>query len=89
MAEDASTFMQFPCEITVKIMGLKTAAFEAEVFSIAKKHFPLITQQDMILHPSKNDKYLSINITITAESKVKMDSLYREFTASEHVIMAL
>ena len=89
MVEKSSTLMHYPCEITIRAMGLKTDDFETAVYSIVKRHCPAINQQNVMLRPSKNNKYLSINITITAESKAQMDGLYHELSASEHVIIAL
>jgi len=78
----------FPCSYPVKIMGLNNAIFTAAVMSIFQRHVPdeqFICSSQL----SKSNKYLSITVTFTAESKEQLDALYQELNDHELVLMTL
>lgn len=70
-------------------MGLYTDDFETHVLALVQRHIradnePLVTQK-----PSRNKKYLSITITIMAESREQLDNIYQDLQQSKRIIMAL
>jgi len=87
--KEGETLLEFPCEFPVKAMGLSCDEFEIAVLSIIKKHVEDIAESAIKVKPSKNGKYTSMTITITAHSKQQLDSIYMALSACEHVHIAL
>lgn len=83
------TIMSFPCEFTIKIIGLTSETFEAEVISIVRKHFPNLGEGAIKLNHSKEKKYLAYSVTLWVEEKRSLDDLYQSLSESQHVIFAL
>ena len=87
--KEGETLLEFPCEFPVKAMGLACDELEIAVLEIINRHVEDLGVDAMRLKSSKNGKYLSITVTVTARSKQQLDSIYMELTACEHVTMAL
>lgn len=87
--KEGETLLQFPCEFPVKAMGLACDELEIAVIEIINRHVEDLGEGAVRLKPSKNGKYLSITVTVTAHSKQQLDSIYMELTACEHVTIAL
>ena len=80
--------LTFPCRFPIKVMGKNTAGFEALVIQSIALHvgeLPL----DITRRPSRNGRFLSVTVTITAESREQLDDIYRSLTASGQVLFAL
>ena len=88
MPEEES-FHKFPCEFSIKVIGKKTDDFEIAVLSIIRKHFKNLDENAIKTNPSKNSNYLSLTITITAQSKKQLDAVYMDLKDCDEVIMAL
>ena len=87
--KEGETLLEFPCEFPVKAMGLACDELEIAVIEIINRHVEDLGEGAVRLKPSKNGKYLSITVTVTAHSKRQLDSIYMELTACEHVTIAL
>lgn len=83
------TYLTFPCDFPIKIMGLATQEFEDVVREICQKHYPELTDASISFRKSADGKYLSLTVIIKASSKDQLDKLYIELTACEQVLMAL
>jgi hypothetical protein len=84
------TIMEFPCDFTIKTMGLANKGFELIAFEIVCKHTSGLIKKDVLKTKlSKTGKYVSVSITVTAESKPHMDAIYQDLTDCEHVLMSL
>lgn len=70
-------------------MGKATNEFEAFVISTMHKHVSNLAKDAVEMRNSENGNYLSITITIEANSKEQLDAIYRELTSSSLVLMAL
>lgn len=88
MSQDESLF-DFPCQFPIKVMGLSNETFEIEVVKLVRKHVPELAENAVSRRESAKSNYAALTITITATSREQLDAIYRELTASEHVIMAL
>jgi len=87
--EEGETLLKFPCEFPIKAMGLACDALEIAVIEIVDRHVEDVAEDAFRMKPSKNGKYTSITITITAHSKDQLDAIYMDLTACEHVSIAL
>jgi hypothetical protein len=89
MATDAESFLQFPCDFPIKIMGKSTSDFEIFVFTTLHKHFPALPESAIQQRLSKDGTYLAITVIVPATSKDQLDAVYRELTSNKEVLMAL
>jgi putative lipoic acid-binding regulatory protein len=81
--------IDFPCEFPIKAMGQAGEQLELAVMDIVRRHAPELREDAIKTRPSANGNYLSVTVTITAQSREQLDAIYMELTACEHVLMAL
>jgi len=83
------TLLEFPCEFSVKAMGLTAPDFDSTVVEIVGRHVSDLTEGCVASRPSKNDKYTSVTVTFQATSKKQLDAIYQDLTDHEKVLMSL
>lgn len=83
------TLLKFPCDFTIKVFGLGTDEFEGAVLMLIHKHVPNLSGRALQTRTSANGKYRAMSITVHVESKQQLDDIYRDLSASPHVLMAL
>jgi len=88
-ANEEETLFEFPCEFPIKAMGKSGAELEAAVMDIINRHVPDLGEGAVKMNESSGGKFVSITITITAQSKAHVDGIYYELTACEHVLFAI
>jgi putative lipoic acid-binding regulatory protein len=81
--------LKFPCVFPIKVMGAYDAGFENRVVGMISPHVGVITSSSVTSRTSRNGRYLSVTVTIIAESRAQLDDIYRTLTASEHVLFVL
>jgi putative lipoic acid-binding regulatory protein len=84
-----STNHIFPCEISIKIVGLANDTFEQAVYDCLKPLLSDIESLPISKRFSKDNKYLSLTITVYAQEREFIDAIYRVISACPDVIMAL
>lgn len=90
MNEPAPTSpLTFPCRFPVKVMGCNSDHFKDEILAITREYFALLDEADITVTASRTAKYLSVSVTITAESREQLDNLYRAINAHPDVRMVL
>jgi hypothetical protein len=82
------TLMTFPCSFPIKAMGEAADDFDVLVVEIIRKHHPDLTESAVKTRPSREGKYISVTVTINAQSREQLDNIYLELTAHERVLMA-
>lgn len=87
--EQQETLLEFPCEFSVKAMGLNQPDFHEIVVQIVRRHCPELGEGCSSSRQSKNGKWLSVTVTLTATSKQQLDSIYMDLTAHERVTMSI
>jgi uncharacterized protein len=87
MGEDS--VMTFPCSFPIKLMGRETTEFRQAVRELVEKHAGPLDDAAIESSLSRNGRFVSVTITIVAESREQLDSIYRDATAHDDVIMAL
>jgi len=87
--QNEQTLMEFPCEFSVKAMGLADDDFDALVASIVREQVPELSEGAVRSRPSKGGKYLSVTVTFQASSKAQLDAIYQALTDHERVLMSL
>jgi putative lipoic acid-binding regulatory protein len=86
---DNETLLQFPCKFPIKAMGLNSHDFDTRVVEIVGRHSPDIPEGAVNSRVSQSAKYMSVTVTITAQSKAQLDAIYQDLTEAKEVVMAL
>jgi putative lipoic acid-binding regulatory protein len=76
------SLIEYPSLFPIKVMGAKVDGFVHAVTQVAKQFDPTFDASAIELRDSRERKYLSVTITITATSREQLDELYR--TLSSH-----
>lgn len=87
MSED--TVMEFPMEFPIKIMGKQEPSFHMTVRTIVERYTGPLDDSAITSALSRNENFVSITVTVTAESREQLDNIYRELSAHDAVKMAL
>ena len=87
MTEESA--IQFPCEFPIKLMGRNTPEFEATARALVEKHGGPVADDAVSASLSRNDRFVSVTITITATSQQQLDDIYQDVTDHEDVLVAL
>jgi putative lipoic acid-binding regulatory protein len=85
----SNSAIEFPCYFPIKVVGRAGGAFEALTLGIVRKHVPDLSEGAVASRLSKDGTYQAMTITIHATSQEQLDSIYRELSSSEKIIMAL
>lgn len=80
---------EFPCAYPLKVMGLAEPGFADAVAAIVLRHVPEFDIGTMSMRPSRNRRYLSVSCEFEAQSRMQLDSLYRELVAHPAVKVVL
>lgn len=88
MTEDESLF-DFPCDFPIKAMGKAADDFDSLVVSLVRKHSPDLREGAVRTRMSKGGKYMSVTVTIQAQSRAQLDAIYMELTDHDRVLMAI
>lgn len=87
MSAADESLLKFPCDVPVKVFGRNEPEFKSAVLAIIEAEYGnayrLAEQQ------SKQGAYMSLTITVHAETRAQIDAIYRELVAHERVLMAL
>ena len=81
--------LEFPCHFPIKAVGPATEVFEARVVEIVRTHAPNLGEGAVRCRASGGGKYLSVTVTVHAESREQLDNIYLALTACEEVMMVL
>lgn len=87
--EQHNALMDYPCAFTIKTMGLAGTNFEKIALQIVQRHAAELTESSVQTKLSKTNKYVSVSINLTAQSKQQMDAIYQDLSDSTQVLMSL
>ena len=88
MQADDSIF-DFPCEFTIKAMGKADNNFDCLVVSLIREFYPELQEGAVQTKLSKGAKYMSVTVTIQAQNREQLDSIYLALTSEARVLVAL
>jgi putative lipoic acid-binding regulatory protein len=86
---ETPTLLEFPCEFPIKVVGRREDGFAQAVSEIVQRHAPEFAPSSLGMRASRNARFLSLTVTITARSKAQLDALYRELSGHPLVMMVL
>ena len=83
------SIMTFPCSFPIKLMGRETNEFRQTARELVEKHTGPLEDDAIESSLSRNGRFVSVTVTVIAESREQLDNIYRDATAHDDVIMAL
>ncbi len=89
MSSDMESLLAFPCDFPIKVMGRTQKGFAQAVVEIVKRHAPDFDPAALEMRSSREGHYLSLTLTVKAESREQLDDLYRELCDHPMVTMVL
>lgn len=87
MTEESA--IEFPCEFPVKMMGHNSPEFRTTTRALIEKHAGKVADTAIKESLSRNERFVSITITVTATSQQQLDDIYQDVSDHEDVLMAL
>lgn len=89
MSNDDKQLLEFPCDFPIKMMGRDHEPFHEAARDIVARHAGPVDDDAVRTSSSRNGRFVSITITIRAESQQQLDAIYMELTAHDEVLVAL
>ncbi len=89
MSEERLGLFEFPCQFPIKAMGKAEIEFDLLVIDIIAQYVDALSADAVKTRPSKNGKYLSVTVTIEANSQQQLDDIYQQLSDHPRVLMAL
>jgi putative lipoic acid-binding regulatory protein len=86
---DTETLLEFPCAFPIKAMGRSGKDFESVVTEIVFRHAQLFDGEQVRARASGAGRFVSVTITVNAESRDQLDRIYQDLTQCTDVLMAL
>lgn len=87
--KDDESLLEFPCEFPIKMMGRDEAGFRRTAVALIEAHTGKVSADAIKTSSSRKGNFLSVTVTITAESRAQLDDIYRSLSASEEILVAL
>lgn len=87
MTEESA--IEFPCEFPVKMMGHNSPEFRATARALVEKHAGAVEDTAVQESLSRNERFVSVTVTVTATSQQQLDDIYQEVSDHKDVLMAL
>jgi uncharacterized protein len=82
-----SSFLTFPCEVPIKVLGRNEVAFREAAIAIVRAHYG--DEHRVAEQLSREGSYLSLTITVRAASRAQIDAVYRSLVAAPEIMMVL
>lgn len=89
MSEQNEQGLAFPCRYPIKAMVRTSAQARNAVLSAVAKHTEFCHRDDVRVRPSRNGRFESITVTVTANSREHLEGIYAEVRALGVVVMML
>lgn len=89
MNQESETLLEFPCSFSIKSMGHASIDLDLIVVEIVRRHAPDLGEGCVSTRLSKGGKYVSVTVTLEAQSKQQLDAIYQDLTDCEHILMSL
>ena len=87
--ETEPSALEFPCDFPIKMMGRDRDAFYEAARSVVEAHAGPLGEDAVRTASSRNGRFVSITVTIHAESREQLDAIYRAASAHEEILVAL
>ena len=79
----------FPCAYPIKIMGIASDDFVADVVTVCRRHAPEVTDEKVSVRPSSQGNYLAVTVIIEATGPTQLENLFSELKGIDGLKMVL
>lgn len=83
------SLLEFPCDFPIKIMGRESTGFHVLARELVEKHTGPLADDAVVHALSRKGNFVSVTVTVSAQSQQQLDDIYRELTAHDAVLIAL
>ncbi len=83
------SLLEFPCDFPIKVMGEDSPEFRATARALVEIHTGPLEDDRVQAALSRNGRFVSVTITVNAQSRQQLDDIYRDVSAHPSVLMAL
>lgn len=81
--------IEFPCAYPIKVMGAAAPDFKACILDVLQETNTSYLENSVSIADSRNGRFQSIRITITAQSKEHLEQLHANLKATGRVQLVL
>ena len=81
--------IEFPCRYPIKVIGEATTDTATTVLGIVRQHAPEVTPDDVSTRHSRKGNYVSVRVTIVAQSEIQLRALHQDLMAETAVRLVL
>jgi putative lipoic acid-binding regulatory protein len=81
--------IEFPCDYPIKIIGVNHHTLRETVVEIVRSHAPDLIDDSISLHDSREGKYRSVRLSITATGEPQLKALHQALLSEPLVKMVL
>lgn len=89
MSDPTPPKIEFPCDYPIKVVGDAAPDFKDFVIRTVTAHAPGLDESLIELNPSRNGRFISVRMTITATGEEQLQKLFEDLKASGRVHMVL
>ena len=86
---DSKKLLEFPCSFPIKMMGRADDGFSDFAVRLVEQHVGKVAPNAIQTSASRNGNFLSVTVTIDAQSQEQMDSIYNELSNHEDILVTL
>ena len=83
------SLLEFPCRFPIKMMGRDGERFRRIAIELVETHTGEIPVSDITEASSSNGNFVSITVTIDAQSQEQLDKIYQALGDNDEVLVAL
>lgn len=83
----APSLLEFPCDLPIKVLGRNEPAFRDAAFAIVRAHYG--ERHTVVEQLSRQGAYLSLTVTVRAETRAQVDAVYHDLVAEPLILMVL
>ncbi|NKQ11151.1 DUF493 domain-containing protein [Pseudomonas sp. SST3] len=82
--------IEFPCErYPIKVIGDAGEGFSEAVVEVIRRHAPSFDETTLVTRDSRNGRFLSVQVLITATSVEQLQAIHIDLRATGRVHMVL
>jgi putative lipoic acid-binding regulatory protein len=89
MADREDTLLEFPCDFPIKMMGRDEDSFREAAIAVIEEHAGKLSDDAISTSSSRKGNFVSITVTISAQSQQQLDDIYQALTDHEEILVAL
>ena len=86
---ESDNLLKFPCSFPIKMMGRTSAGFSDIAVRLVEQHVGKVAADAIQTSESRNGNFVSVTITIDAQSQDQLDKIYNDLSNHEDILVAL